>query len=105
MDQKIYERLRKIAALLKKEYYAEKVILFGSYARGEAKEDSDVDLLIIAPTTEGFFERMAKVKTIVHDLRYGLPFFPLVLNPQELEERMEIGDQFIEEIMKTGIEL
>lgn len=103
MNQEIYERLQKISERLKKEYNAEKVILYGSYARGEAKEDSDVDLLVVAPTTEDFFERIAMVKTIVHDLRYGPPFSPIVLTKQELEER--IVDQFIEEILKTGVEL
>ena len=34
---------------IKKEYCAETVILFGSYAGGEATEDSDIDLFIIAP--------------------------------------------------------
>jgi predicted nucleotidyltransferase len=105
MNQEISERLRRISERLKKEYHAEKVILFGSYARGEAGEDSDVDLLVIAPTTEDFFERMARVKTIAHNLRYGLPFFPIVLNQSELEEKIRIGDQFIEEILKTGVEL
>ncbi len=32
MDKKIYARLRKISKRLKKEYRAQKVILFGSYA-------------------------------------------------------------------------
>jgi len=35
MNQEIYERLQKISERLKKEYRAEKVILFGSYARGK----------------------------------------------------------------------
>ena len=76
MNQEIYERLLKISERLKEKYGAERVILYGSYARGEATEDSDVDLLVIAPTTEDFFERMARVKTIAHDLRYGISFFP-----------------------------
>ena len=40
MDQEIYERLRKISERLKEKYGAEKVILYGSYATGEATEDS-----------------------------------------------------------------
>lgn len=105
MNQEIFERLRKISERLKKEYHAEKIILYGSYARGEATEDSDVDLFIIAPTQERFFERMATVKSVVHDLRWRLPFSPIVLTRAELEERKRIGDQFIEEILQNGIEL
>jgi predicted nucleotidyltransferase len=37
---------------LKKEYHVEKVILYGFYARDEETEDSDIDLLVIAPTSK-----------------------------------------------------
>ncbi len=98
-------RIRAIGERLKKEYRAEKVILFGSYARGGATEDSDVDILVIAPTTERFFQRMATVKRLIRDLRNGLSVAPIVLTKQEIEKRIEIKDQFIEEILKEGIEL
>lgn len=105
MNQEIYERLKKISERLKKEYNAEKVILYGSYARGEATEDSDVDLLVIAPTNERLFERMATVLEIVHDLYDGLPLSPIVLTRNEVEERLKSGDQFVQEMLEEGIEL
>ena len=49
MNPEIEERLKKISERLKKEYHAEKVILFGSYARGEETEDSDLDILSDCP--------------------------------------------------------
>ncbi len=52
MNKEILGRLKKISERLKKNYNAEKVILFGSYARGEETEDSDVDLLVISPRKE-----------------------------------------------------
>ncbi|MEW6162995.1 MAG: nucleotidyltransferase domain-containing protein [Nitrospirota bacterium] len=36
----------KISEWLKKEYHAEKVILYGLYATGEATDDNDVDPFI-----------------------------------------------------------
>ena len=105
MNQEISERLRKISERLKKEYHAEKVILFGSYATGEVTEDSDIDLFIIAPTNERFFERMAKVRGIIRNLRNGLPVAPIVLTRHELNERVKIGDQFIKEILEKGVSL
>lgn len=101
----ITDRVKAISERLKKEYNAEKVILFGSYARGEATEDSDVDILVIAPATERFFERMATVKRLTRDLRNGLPLAPIVLTQQEIEKRIEIKDQFINEILEGGVEL
>jgi predicted nucleotidyltransferase len=105
MNQEISEQLKKISERLKKEYHAEKVILFGSYATGEATEDSDVDLLVIAPTNERLVERMATVLEIVHDLYNGLPLSPIVLTSEEIEKRLKLGDQFVQEILEKGIEL
>jgi len=105
MNQEIFQRLRKISERLKKEYHAEKVILYGSYATGEATEDSDVDLFIIAPTHERFFERMATVRGLIRDLRNGLPVSPIVLTPEEVEKRRRKGDQFVQQILEEGIML
>jgi predicted nucleotidyltransferase len=105
MSQEIHERLKKISERLKKEYHAEKVILFGSYATGNITEDSDVDILVIAPTEERFFERMATVLGLVRDLYNGLALSPIVLQPEEVSERLKRGDQFVQEILETGVEL
>jgi predicted nucleotidyltransferase len=101
----VMDRIKTISQRLKKEYKAERVILFGSYAKGKATENSDIDILIIAPTTERFFERMATVKRLIRDLRNGLAVAPIVLTKQEVEERVKIGDQFVKEILEKGIEL
>lgn len=105
MELEIHEQLQKISERLKKEYHAEKVILFGSYATGEYTQDSDVDILVIAPTKERFFKRMASVKRLIRDLRNGLPIAPIVLTPEEIEKRKKVGDQFIIEILEKGLTL
>jgi len=105
MNKDIYKRLQKINERLKKEYHAEKVIVFGSYARGEETKDSDLDILVIKPTKERFYERMATVRRIIRDLRNGLAIAPLVLTPKEIKERKKIGDQFVLDILKNGITL
>ncbi len=103
--QDVMKRIKVISERLKKEYNAEKVILYGSYAKGEATEDSDVDIFIIAPTEERFFDRMARVLEIVRDLYDGLALSPIVLRPEEVAERLRIGDQFVQEILESGVEL
>ncbi len=50
--EEIAERVRPIA----ERYNIPKVYLFGSYARGEATEESDIDLLIDAQNIKGLFE-------------------------------------------------
>lgn len=105
MSPQIEERIRKIGERIKKEYRAEKVILFGSYARGEATEDSDIDLFIVAPTKERFFQRMATVRRLIRDLRNGLPVAPIVLTSEDLEKRKKAEDPFVEEVLASGIPL
>ena len=45
MIYSIYEIQQRIAPVAK-QYGVKAVFLFGSYARGEAREDSDIDLLV-----------------------------------------------------------
>jgi predicted nucleotidyltransferase len=105
MKREMNRRLRRIGKKIKQEYRAERVILFGSHARGDATEDSDVDLLVVAPTKERFFERMASVRRLIRNLRDGLPVSPIVLTPGELEKRRQAGDPFVQEILETGVSL
>jgi predicted nucleotidyltransferase len=105
MGREIVPRMRKIAERLKKKYNAERVILYGSYAKGEATEHSDIDILVVAPTKEPFYQRMATVLSLLRDLYQELPISPIVLKPEEIETRRNRGDQFVEEILREGIEL
>ena len=105
MTPELTNRLRSIAEKLRRDYRAEKVILFGSYARAEETEDSDLDILVVAPTKERFFQRMATVRRLIRGLRDGFPVAPIVLTVRELEKRQKLGDPFVREILETGIPL
>ena len=97
--------LGRIADRLKRELRAERVIVFGSVARGEATVHSDIDLLVVAPGSEKVYRRMAQARAAVRDLSAGLPLSPWVLTPDELRSRWESGDPFIREVLEEGIEL
>ncbi|MCS6305765.1 MAG: nucleotidyltransferase domain-containing protein [Nitrospira sp.] len=99
------EQLKAIADRLRKRYRAEQVLLYGSFARGTPTEHSDIDLLVVAPTTERFYERMGSALAVVRDISRELSLAPIVLTPEELSERLARGDQFIQEIVETGVEL
>lgn len=101
-DARIRETVSNIVKKIKEQYKPEKIILYGSYAYGNAHEDSDIDLLIIKDTNERPIDRRVAVRRIVSDIRHGFPFSPLVVTPRELQRRMDIGDQFFEEIMSKG---
>lgn len=97
--------LKTIADRLRDRYGAERVLLYGSVAQGTSTEHSDIDLLVVAPTTERFYERMGSALAVVRDISLGLPLAPIVVTPEELSIRLARGDQFIQEIMETGVDL
>jgi len=84
-------------------YAPEKIILYGSFAYGTPDKNSDIDLLIIKDTQERFIDRCVNVRRIadIRDPSYPA-FSPIVLTNKELKRRLQIGDQFIEEILNKG---
>jgi uncharacterized protein len=97
--------LSRIANRLKCDLDARHVILYGSTARGEATLHSDIDLLVIAPSTEKGYLRMARAREAIRDLSFGLPISPLVLTPDEVQQRLDAEDPFMREIIENGIDL
>lgn len=97
--------LKEIGDLLRREYHADRVILFGSQARDQAGPESDIDLFVSAPTDERFYDRMASVRRLLRSIAGSLPVAPIVLTQTELQARLLRGDQFIKEILETGVEV
>ena len=52
---------------------AEKAIVFGSYARGEADRYIDLDLIIVSETDRGFFDRRRDFRSIHSQWNKGSP--------------------------------
>lgn len=78
---------------------AERVYLFGSYAREEADRRSDVDLLVIDDDDLPYLRRLDKYfDELSHLARGGLDLF--VLRPAELEGRR--GLPFYDRVIKDG---
>jgi len=81
------------------EFGAEKVILFGSYAQGAAKQDSDVDLLIIASFEGRSVDKSVQIRL---KLRPAFPVDLLIRTPEKIRERLAMGDRFIKDILQGG---
>lgn len=62
------EEIRKIAAPIAKAHGVKRIALFGSYAKGEANEESDVDFLVDKGTMIG----LIRYFTFVYDLEDAL---------------------------------
>lgn len=83
-------------------YQPEKIILYGSYAYGSPDEDSDIDLLIVKETEDRPIDRRIAVRRLVSDIRKKVPFSSLVVTPEELSDRLALGDDFFIEIIQRG---
>lgn len=87
---------------LRDEAGAQRVVLFGSHAEGQADRHSDVDLLVVLPSDEQPFDRRLRIRRLLAGERQRVPFDLVVLTPEELEERLRLGDPFIEGILERG---
>jgi predicted nucleotidyltransferase len=83
-------------------YEPEKIILFGSAARGEADEYSDLDLIVIKASNKRFVERLVEVTAYLpRDVAADV----FVYTPQEIKAMIEEENPFIEQALKDGIVL
>lgn len=87
----------------KKQFRAKQVILFGSYARGEANEYSDVDCIIVADSFRTMPEtkRLDAIYPIIRDLDPDFHVFGYT--PDELLKVDPLST--LAEIKKTGVTL
>lgn len=77
----------------------DRVVLFGSYARGTASEDSDVDLLVIMPHSKRNIEQSLD---ITRSIDRSFPLDLIVRKPDEIRKRLHMHDMFLASILKEG---
>jgi len=93
------DRIEEFGQRIGREFGAERVIVFGSYARGAVTDDSDVDLLVIIPFEGRSVDKSVEIRM---KLRPQFPVDLLVRTPEKVRERMEMGDGFMREILEEG---
>ena len=83
-------------------YDPEKIILFGSAARGDTDEYSDIDLIVVKKTDQRFVQRLVEAGSFIPP---HLSVDVLVYTPDELNAMVEDGNPFIEQALKEGMVL
>lgn len=99
----IVERLKKI--------HPHKIILFGSYAYGDASADSDIDLLVVTDSDE--FPKNYREKTetylavsrVIRDIKRQVPVDLIVHTKPMHKKFIELESLFSKEILQKGIVL
>jgi len=91
--EEIFKEIERFSKELKKRFGCD-VYLYGSFARGEIHEGSDIDLIIVGDFKERFFDRIGKILEMT-----DLPIEPLVYTKEEFAE-MKRSNLFLKEILK-----
>lgn len=78
----------------------QKIILFGSQARGDARPESDLDILVIANTKRPRYRRAAPLYGVLSDII--LPMDIMVYSPAEVEEWSEVRQAFVTTAIREG---
>jgi predicted nucleotidyltransferase len=70
-----------------RKFHPDKIILFGSQARGDARPDSDVDLLIVMPVDGSIREKRIEIGLALYDIPVSKDI--LVTRPEDFAWRQE----------------
>lgn len=85
------EVIHELARRIGEQFRLQRVILFGSYAHGQPRPESDVDLLVIIETPLRETEQALEIRPYLNPL-FGLDL--LVYTPARMEERLARGTRF-----------
>ena len=94
------DEIKSVAGRLAKSINAETVILFGSYARGEARENSDVDLLIVADSDQPRFKRSRTLYQLIKPYPFAMDL--LVYTPEEINAGRRSPLSFVSTVLQEG---
>ncbi len=93
------DRIQELCGRIAREFNPERVILFGSHARGDAGKYSDVDLLVLMSFEGKSYRKSAEIRSRLRP-RFSVHF--VVRTPDEVQERLALGDFFFQEVMEEG---
>jgi predicted nucleotidyltransferase len=94
------ELLQIITTRIAEAIHPQKIILFGSWARGERGPHSDIDLLIIQESTLPRPQRYAQVRRLFGGM--GIPMDILVYTPEEFARYQSVPGSFTHTVAHEG---
>lgn len=95
----VLEEINSIVKQLLEKYHPEKLILFGSAARG-GDEIQDIDIFILKKNVPHYgSDRLMELYRLI---KTDAAVDYIVYKPEEAEERLSLGDPFLRKIFKEG---
>jgi predicted nucleotidyltransferase len=99
----IEQSLKKIDGMVGRiveQFHPHKVILFGSYARGTAGFDSDVDLMVVMDIHGSRRKQAVQIDIALADR--DMPLDLVVVTPEELERCRDIVGHIVYPVVREG---
>ena len=98
--REIEDKLRMFAKDARERCNVHKILVFGSFARKDLNEGSDIDIIIVGDFKERFHKRIAAIIDLT-----DLPIEPLCYTPEEFDQMVVEGNCFIEDAVREGVVL
>ena len=94
------QKMKKVVDLLLQASHPKKIILFGSYARGNERPDSDLDLLVVEKKTENRAAEMVRLRRVLSPLRILVDL--IVVGEAAFEEWSDTPGNLMYEVSSEG---
>ena len=92
--------LRETVDRIAAQFRPDKIILFGSWARGEGTLDSDADLLIVMPVADSKRQQAVQIDLALEGI--GIPIDLIVVRPEDIETSRQTAGTIIAEALREG---
>lgn len=97
---KVTGLLGKVTSLIVTACGPEKIILFGSYAKGQQNLDSDLDILVIGDFRGSFFLREQELRQLLHTCPVRIDIH--IATAQELRAELAKPFSFLSSVVSSG---
>ena len=100
IDRETNKIVKRFVNLIIKKFNIKKIIIFGSFARGDYHKGSDLDLVIVGEFKERFIDRIGKIIELNDS---DLEIEAMVYTEEEFQKMIQERRPFIEQVLEEGI--
>ncbi|MCL7396004.1 MAG: nucleotidyltransferase domain-containing protein [Thaumarchaeota archaeon] len=99
-SEEIFSKIEEYKQAAIKKLKPHAIILYGSFARGDFNEGSDVDMVVVADFKESFLDRIKLLLDLNDEIK--LPLEPVGYTVDEFSKMFLEGNSFILEVVEKG---